>query len=47
LAEALSGFGQITAGAAPGEAGKPAEILFPPALPADHSGLVVVAAVPP
>jgi hypothetical protein len=31
-AQALSGFGQITAGAAPGQAGNPAEILFPPAL---------------
>ena len=31
-AQALSGFGQITAGAAPGQAGDPAEILFPPAL---------------
>jgi hypothetical protein len=31
-AQALSGFGQITAGAAPGQAGSPAEILFPPAL---------------
>jgi len=31
-AQALSGFGQIAAGAAPGRAGDPAEILFPPAL---------------
>lgn len=31
-AQALSGFGQITAGAAPGQAGDPAGILFPPAL---------------
>ena len=31
-AQTLSGFGQITAGAAPGQAGDPAEILFPPAL---------------
>ena len=31
-AQALSGFGQIAAGAAPGQAGDPAEILFPPAL---------------
>ena len=31
-AQALSGFGQITAGAAPGQVGNPAEILFPPAL---------------
>ena len=29
---ALSGFGQITAGTAPEQAGGPAEILFPPAL---------------
>ena len=28
-AQTLSGFGQITAGAAPGQAGDPAEILFP------------------
>ena len=32
FAQALSGFGQITAGAAPGQAGDPAGILFPPAL---------------
>ena len=31
-AQTLSGLGQITAGAAPGQAGNPAEILFPPAL---------------
>jgi hypothetical protein len=31
-AQTLSGFGQITAGAAPEQAGNPAEILFPPAL---------------
>ena len=31
-AQALSGFGQIAAGAAPGQAGDPAEILFPSAL---------------
>ena len=31
-AQMLSGFGQITADAAPGQAGKPAGILFPPAL---------------
>jgi len=31
-AQTLSGFGQVTAGAAPGRAGDPAEILFPPAL---------------
>ena len=31
-AQTLSGFGQITADAAPGQAGNPAEILFPPAL---------------
>jgi hypothetical protein len=31
-AQALSGFGQITAGAAAGQAGDPAGILFPPAL---------------
>jgi len=31
-AQTLSGFGQITAGAAPNLAGHPAEILFPPAL---------------
>jgi hypothetical protein len=31
-AQTLSGFGQITAGAAPGRAGSPAGILFPPAL---------------
>jgi len=31
-AQMLSGFGQITAGAAPGQAGNPAGILFPPAL---------------
>jgi hypothetical protein len=31
-AQALSGLGQITAGAAPGQAGDPAAILFPPAL---------------
>jgi hypothetical protein len=31
-AQALSGFGQITAGAAAGQAGGPAGILFPPAL---------------
>ena len=31
-AQTLSGFGQITAGAAPKQAGNPAEILFPPAL---------------
>ena len=31
-AQTLSGFGQITADAAPGQAGDPAEILFPPAL---------------
>ena len=31
-AQTLSGFGQITAGAPAGEAGDPAEILFPPAL---------------
>ena len=31
-AQALSGFGQVTAGAPPGQAGNPAEILFPPAL---------------
>ena len=31
-AQTLSGFGQITAGAAAGQAGAPAEILFPPAL---------------
>ena len=31
-AQTLSGFGQITAGAAPEQAGDPAEILFPPAL---------------
>ena len=31
-AQALSGFGQITAGAAAGQAGHPAEILVPPAL---------------
>jgi hypothetical protein len=31
-AQTLSGFGQITAGAAPGQAGDPAQILFPPAL---------------
>ena len=31
-AQALSGLGQITAGAAPGQAGDPAGILFPPAL---------------
>ena len=30
--QALSGFGQITAGAAAGQAGDPAGILFPPAL---------------
>ena len=30
--QALSGFGQITAGPAPGQAGGPAEVLFPPAL---------------
>jgi hypothetical protein len=30
--QTLSGFGQITAGAAPGQAGDPAGILFPPAL---------------
>jgi hypothetical protein len=32
-AQALSGFGQITAEAAPGQAGDPAEILVPPASP--------------
>ena len=31
-AQTLSGFGQITADAGPGQAGDPAEILFPPAL---------------
>jgi hypothetical protein len=31
-AQTLSGFGQITVGAAPGQAGDPAGILFPPAL---------------
>ena len=31
-AQGLSGFGQITVGAAPGQAGNPAEILVPPAL---------------
>jgi len=31
-AQTLSGLGQITAGAAPGQAGDPAGILFPPAL---------------
>ena len=31
-AQTLSGFGQITAGAAPEQAGNPAGILFPPAL---------------
>ena len=31
-AQTLSGLGQITAGAAPGQAGNPAEILVPPAL---------------
>ena len=31
-AQTLSGFGQITAGAAPEQAGNPAQILFPPAL---------------
>ena len=31
-AQTLSGLGQITAGAAPGQAGGPAQILFPPAL---------------
>ena len=31
-AQTLSGFGQITAGAAPKQASNPAEILFPPAL---------------
>ena len=31
-AQALSGLGQVTAGAAPGQAGDPAGILFPPAL---------------
>ncbi len=31
-AQTLSGFGQITADAAPEQAGNPAEILFPPAL---------------
>jgi hypothetical protein len=31
-AQTLSGFAQITAGAAPGQAGDPAGILFPPAL---------------
>ena len=31
-AQTLSGFGQITAGTAPEQAGDPAEILFPPAL---------------
>jgi hypothetical protein len=31
-AQALSGFGQITAGAASGQADNPAGILFPPAL---------------
>ena len=31
-AQTLSGFGQVTAGAAPEQAGNPAEILFPPAL---------------
>ena len=31
-AQTLSGLGQITAGAAPEQAGNPAEILFPPAL---------------
>ncbi len=31
-AQTLSGFGQITAGTAPKQAGDPAEILFPPAL---------------
>ena len=31
-AQALSGFGQITAGAAPEQVGNPAEILFPPTL---------------
>jgi hypothetical protein len=31
-ARTLSGLGQITVGAAPGQAGNPAEILFPPAL---------------
>src|SRR5215472_6316818 len=31
-AQMLSGLGQITAGAAPQQAGNPAEILFPPAL---------------
>ena len=31
-AQTLSGLGQITAGAAPGQAGNPAGILFPPAL---------------
>ena len=31
-AQTLSGFGQVTAGAAPGQASDPAEILFPPAL---------------
>ena len=31
-AQTLSGFGQITADAAPGQPGDPAEILFPPAL---------------
>jgi hypothetical protein len=30
--QTLSGFGQITAGTAPGQAGDPAEVLFPPAL---------------
>jgi hypothetical protein len=31
-AQTLSGLGQVTAGAAPGQAGDPAGILFPPAL---------------
>ena len=31
-AQTLSGLGQITAGAAPKQAGNPAQILFPPAL---------------
>jgi hypothetical protein len=31
-AQTLSGFGQITVGAAPGQAGNPAEVLVPPAL---------------
>ena len=31
-AQTLSGFGQVTAGAAPEQAGDPEEILFPPAL---------------